>query len=187
ELGAARGRGGGVRDALRGAREPGTADVGLTLAAIRALGLLGDTQALEPLSQLLGGEALARLQRGPHQYLIQQPVETCLDAPNLPWAMSLRLASACSQGITPADPPKTLAEFLVSEADLLRAGAAASLAAIDGQEAREAILNVLADSGMPSGAGGATDELLATLAAADRHESAGTLGYLLVAPEANAL
>ncbi|HET9222966.1 MAG TPA: HEAT repeat domain-containing protein, partial [Roseiflexaceae bacterium] len=186
-LGTTHGRGWRVRDALLGTIESSISDVGLTLAAIRALGLLGDTAALDPLSRLLGSEALARLHSGPHQHLIQQPVETCLDAPNLPPAMSLRLASACAEGVTPADRPTTLAEFLASEADLLRAGAAASLAAIDGQEARAAILNVLAGSGMPSGPGGATDELIATLAAAEGHESAGTLGYLLVAPEANPL
>jgi HEAT repeat protein len=186
-LGTGHGRGWRVRDSLLGAIETATGDVGLTLAAIRALGLLGDTAALDPLSRLLGPEALARLQSGPHRHLIGQPVETCLDAPNLPPAMSLRLASACAEGVTPADRPTTLAEFLASEADLLRAGAAASLAAIDGQEARAAILNVLAGGGMPSGPGGATDELIATLAAAEGHESAGTLGYLLVAPEANPL
>jgi HEAT repeat protein len=186
-LGTAHGRGWRVRDTLLRTVETATGDVGLTLAAIRALGLLGDAAALEPLSRLLGAEALARLQHGPHQHLIQQPVETCLDAPNLPPAMALRLASACAEGATPADRPTSLAEFLVSEADLLRAGAAASLAAIDGPEARVAILNVLAGGGTPSGPGGATDELIATLAAAEGHESAGTLGYLLVAPEANAL
>jgi HEAT repeat protein len=186
-LGPEHARGWRVRDALLGTIESATEDVGLTLAAIRALGLLGDRAALDPLSRLLGPEALARLQNGPHQHLIQQPVETCLDAPNLPPTMSLRLASACAEGITPADRPTTLAEFLASEADLLRAGAAASLAAIDGQEARAAILQVLAGGEMLSGPGGATDELIATLAAAEGHESAGTLGYLLVAPEANPL
>jgi HEAT repeat protein len=186
-LGTAHGRGWRVRDALLGAIETSSGDVGLTLAAIRALGLLGDTAVLDPLSRLLGAEALTRLQTGPHQHLIQQPVETCLDAPDLAPAMALRLASACAEGVTPADRPTTLAEFLASEADLLRAGAAASLAAIDGQEARAAILNVLAGGGVPSGPGGATDELIATLAAAEGHESAGTLGYLLVAPEANPL
>jgi HEAT repeat protein len=186
-LGTGHSRGWRVRDALLGVVETATGDVGLTLAAIRALGLLGDAATLEPLSQLLGATALARLQSGPHQHLIQQPVETCLDAPNLPPAMSFRLASACAEGVTPADRPTTLAEFLASEADLLRAGAAASLAAIDGTEARGAILNVLVGGGAPSGPGGATDELIATLAAAEGHESAGTLGYLLVAPEANAL
>jgi HEAT repeat protein len=186
-LGTAHGRGWRVRDALLGAIETATDDVGLTLAAIRALGLLGDTAVLDPLSRLLGAEALTRLQIGPHQHLIQQPVETCLSSPDLSPAMALRLASACAEGATPADRPTTLAEFLASEADLLRAGAAASLAAIDGQEARAAILNVLAGGGVPSGPGGATDELIATLAAAEGHESAGTLGYLLVAPEANPL
>jgi HEAT repeat protein len=186
-LGAGHGRGWRVRDALLGTIETAAGDVGLTLAAIRALGLLGDTAALGPLSRLLGAEALTRLQSGPHQHLIQQPVETCLDAPGLPAAMSLRLASVCAEGLTPADRPSTLAEFLASEADLLRAGAAASLAAIDGPEARAAILNVLAGGSVPSGPGGATDELIATLAAAEGQESAGTLGYLLVAPEANPL
>src|SRR6185295_16445847 len=94
-LGLEHGRGWRVRDALLGTIETATDDVGLTLAAIRALGLLGDTAALDPLSRLLGTEALARIQNGPHQHLIQQPVVTCLDAPNLPATMSLRLASAC--------------------------------------------------------------------------------------------
>jgi HEAT repeat protein len=186
-LGTAHGQGARVRDALLRTIERASDDVALTLSAVRALGLLGDADAVPVLSGLLGAEALARLQRGPHQQLLGEPVEVCLASPLLPTTLALRLASACAEGVTPADRPTTLAEFLISEADLLRAGAAASLAAIGGASVRTAILNVLIGNGTTQGPGGATDELIATLAEAEGHESATTLGHLLVASEANPL
>jgi HEAT repeat protein len=182
-LGASHGQGALVRDTLLHIIEAATDDVALTLAAVRALGLIGDAAAIEPLSCLLGAEALDRLQRGAHKHLLQQAAVACLDSPDLPAAMALRLASACAEGTTPADRPTTLAEFLMSEADLLRAGAAASLAAIGGGAVRAAILEAL----IGGSGGGATDELIATLAEADGDSSAETLGHLIVAAEANPL
>jgi HEAT repeat protein len=186
-MGAAHGQGARVRDALLQTIERASDDVGLTLSAVRALGLLGDADAVPILSGMLGAEALARLQRGPHQTLLGEPVEVCLASPLLPPALALRLASTCAEGVTPADRPTTLAEFLTSEADLLRAGAAASLAAIGGTSVRTAILNVLIGNGTTHGPGGATDELIATLAEAEGPENAATLGHLLVASDANPL
>ncbi|MFL5801966.1 MAG: HEAT repeat domain-containing protein [Roseiflexaceae bacterium] len=182
-LGASHGQGELIRDTLLHIIEAAGDDVALTLAAVRALGLLGDAAAVEPLSRLLGVEARERLQRGPHKHLLQQTAEACLDSPDLPATMALRLASACAEGTTPADRPTTLAEFLMSEADLLRASAAASLAAIGGGTVRAAILEALIDGS----SGGATDELIATMAEADGDGSAETLGQLIVAAEANPL
>jgi HEAT repeat protein len=172
-----------VRYALIHTLEISTTDVRLTLAAVRAIGLLGDADAVETLIRLLGAEALARLQHGPHAPLLQEPAEACLSAPALAPQMSLRLATACAEGATPADRPTTLGEFLSSEADLLRAGAAASLAAIGGATARTALLSAL----ISGASAGATAELIATLAEAEEFESAETLGLLLAAPEANPL
>ncbi|HEX9442110.1 MAG TPA: HEAT repeat domain-containing protein, partial [Roseiflexaceae bacterium] len=182
-LSAAHAQGWRIRDALLNTIATADGDVALTLAAVRALGLLGDTAAVEPLSQLLGTDALARLQRGPHEHLLQQAVETCLDSPALPWAMSLRLASACAEGTTPADRPTTLGEFLIGEADLLRAGAAASLAAIGSADVHEAILSAL----ISGAGGGATDTLIAILDEVEGSESAEMLGYLIAAEKANPL
>ncbi len=182
-LGADHGQGELVRDTLLHIIEAAGDDVALTLAAVRALGLLGDAAAVEPLSHLLGAEARERLQRGAHMHLLQKSAEVCLEAPELPPTMALRLASACAEGATPADRPTTLAEFLMSEADLLRAGAAASLAAIGGDSVRAAIVEAL----IGGSSGGATDELIATLAEADGDGSAQTLAELIVAAEATPL
>jgi HEAT repeat protein len=182
-LGADHSRGDLARDTLLHIIEAASDHVALTLAAVRSLGLIGDAQAIEPLSRLLGSGARERLHRGAHKYLLQEAAATCLESPDLPAAMALRLALACAEGTTQADRPTTLAEFLMSEADLLRAGAAASLAAIGGASVRLAILEALIDGS----SGGATDELIATLAEADGGGSAETLGYLIVAAEANPL
>lgn len=160
-----------------------TTDVGLTLAVIRALGVLGDESAIEPLSQLLRAEALARLQRGLPSHIQDLSAQECLEAAELPATIKMRLALACAEGASPADRPSTLGEFLVSEADLIRAGAAASLVAIGGASVRSAIIEAL----LSGESGGATDELITTLAEVDGAKSAETLAELIVAAEASPL
>ena len=79
--------------------------------------------------------------------------------------------------------PTTLAEFLASEADLLRATAARALAMIGGNTARAALLAALLDDS----AGGATADVIAALADLEGTGSAEALGYLLAAPDVNPL
>jgi HEAT repeat protein len=79
--------------------------------------------------------------------------------------------------------PTTLAEFLSSEADLLRTAAAQALAMIGGNTARAALLAALLDDS----AGGATADLIAALSDLEGTSNADALGYLLAAPDVNPL
>lgn len=183
ELGANHVRGQLVLDTLVRVLHASVHDVSLTLAAIRALGKLGDERAIDPLSELLGAQAANRLLRGSHAQLLQRQIDEVIDAPALPPMMMLRLNTACAEGITPADRPSTLKEFLLSEADLIRAGAAASLAAIGGPHVASILLNEL----VKGNSEGATDELIATLAVLDPERSPKMLADLIVNPQTSSL
>lgn len=163
--------------------EAAAADVALTLAALQALGRVGGENTVEPLSRLLGVEALARLHRSVDRRLLQQPATACLDAPDLPPPIARRLAVALAASATQADRPTTLAEFLLGEADRIRAAAAHALVAIGGNAARAALLGALLDGAT----GGATADLVAALAEVEGPDSAEALGYLLGAEEVNPL
>ena len=175
----ARAGGGALLRLLR--RTP--ADVGLILAALRALGQLGASEMSEPISRLLGAEAIELLKHDIATALLDQPLDTLIDDPALPQAIALRLATTLESSVTIEARPTTLAEFLSSEADLLRTTAARALAMIGGNTARAALLAALLDDS----AGGATADVIAALADLEGTGSAEALGYLLAAPDVNPL
>jgi len=175
----ARAGGGALLRLLR--RTP--ADVGLILAALGALGQLGALEMSEPISRLLGAEAIDLLKHEIATPLFDQPLDTLIDDPALPGAVALRLAATIEASVTSETRPTTLAEFLASEADLLRAAAAQALAMIGGNTARAALLAALLDDS----AAGATADLIAALADLEGIASAEALGYLLAAPDVNPL
>jgi HEAT repeat protein len=159
------------------------ADIELMLAALRALGQIGAAETSEPISHLLGAEALELLKRNIAPPLIDQPIETIIDSPALPQSIALRLAAAVDASATIEARPTSLAEFLSGQADQLRAAAAHALASIGGNSARAALLAALLDDS----AGGATADLIAALADLEGPSSAEALGYLLDAREVNPL
>jgi HEAT repeat protein len=161
-------------------------DVPLTLAALRALGQIGDPDTIEPISRLLGGEALYRLERGLDPRLIEHSAETCATDPALPQSIARELALTLASSTITEARPTTLLEFLSSEADRVRAATALALAAIGGNTARAALLAALID-GAGSSLGGAVADMLAALADVEGTESAGALGYLLDMPDQNPL
>ncbi len=175
----ARAGGGALLRLLR--RTP--ADVGLILAALRALGQLGAPEMSEPISRFLGVEPLDLLKHDIPSALLDQPLDTLIDDMALPSSIALRLTAALEVGVTIDARPTTLAEFLSSEADLLRTTAARALATIGGNTARAALLAALLDDS----AGGATADLIAALADLEGTDSADALGYLLAAPDVNPL
>ncbi len=175
----ARAGGGALLRLLR--RTP--ADVGLILPALRALGQLGATEMSEPISRLLGAEALELLKHDIPAALLDQPLDTLIDDPALPQTIALRLATAIESSVLIEARPTTLAEFLGSEADLLRTTAARALATIGGNTARAALLAALLDDS----AGGATADVIAALADLEGASSADALGFLLAAPDVNPL
>ncbi|HEU5099651.1 MAG TPA: HEAT repeat domain-containing protein [Roseiflexaceae bacterium] len=159
------------------------ADLTLILAALRALGQIGAAEMSEPISHLLGAEALQLLQHDIAAAQLEQPTDVVVGDQALPKPIALRLAAALAMNTTAAERPTTLAEFLSSEADLLRAAAARALATIGGNTARAALLAALLDDST----GGATAEVIAALADLEGQSSAEALGYLLAAPEVNLL
>jgi len=159
------------------------ADVGLILAALRALGQLGGAEMSEPISRLLGAEAIELLRHGITAALLDQALDTLIDDPALPQAIALRLATTLESSVTIEARPTSLAEFLSSEADLLRTAAARALATIGGNTARAALLAALLDDS----ASGATADVIAALADLEGPGSAEALGYLLAAPDVNPL
>jgi HEAT repeat protein len=159
------------------------ADVGLMLAALRALGQLGASEMSEPISRLLGAEAIELLKHDIAAALLEQPLDTLIDDPALPQAIAFRLASTIEASTTSEARPTTLVEFLTSEADLLRITAARALAAIGGNTARAALLAALLDDST----GGATADVIASLADLEGTDSAEALAYLLAAPDVNPL
>src|SRR6185503_2100707 len=114
---------------------------------------------------------------------LEQPLDTLTDEAALPPTIAYRLAAVLESSVTIETRPTTLAEFLSSEADLLRATAARALATIGGNTARAALLSALLDDS----AGGATADLIAALADLEGTGSAEALGYLLAAPDVNPL
>jgi HEAT repeat protein len=175
----ARAGGGALLRILR--RTP--ADVGLILAALHALGQIGAAEMSEPISHLLGAEALQLLQHDIPAAQLELPLDAIADHHALPQQIALRLATALDMSTSIAGRPTTLAEFLASEADLLRVAAARALATIGGNTARAALLAALLDDST----GGATAEVIAALADLEGPSSAEALGYLLAAPEINPL
>lgn len=125
-------------------------DIGLMLAAVRALGRAGDAAAIEPLSWLLGPDALERLYCAVEPRLLNMHADDCLADPELPGPISLRLATALAANSAPGR-PTTLAEFLADQADQIRIAAAQSLVAIGGRDAYTALVSALSD-GTASGA-----------------------------------
>jgi HEAT repeat protein len=158
-------------------------DVELIVAALRALGQFGATEMSEPISRLLGTEALELLRHDITAAQLDQPLDTLIDDPTLPQAIALRLATTIKSSVTIEARPTTLAEFLSSEADRLRTAAARALALIGGNTARAALLAALLDDS----AGGATADMIAALTDLEGTDSAEALGYLLAAPDVNPL
>jgi HEAT repeat protein len=175
----ARAGGGALLRLLR--RTP--ADVRLILAALRALGQLGAMEMSEPISRLLGAEAIDLLRRDIPAALLDHPLDMLGDEPALPPAVAVRLAGALASSVTIESRPTTLAEFISGEADLLRTSAARALARIGGNTARATLLAALLDDS----AGGATADVIAALADLEGTASAEALGYLLAAPDINPL
>ncbi|MEP7188552.1 MAG: hypothetical protein ABI901_05075, partial [Roseiflexaceae bacterium] len=159
------------------------ADVGLILAALRALGQLGASEMSEPISRLLGAEAIELLKHDIAATLFDHPLDMLITDPTLPRAIARRLATTLEASITSETRPTTLVEFLTGEADLLRAAAARALATIGGNTARAALLAALLDDSV----GGAAADVIAALADLEGTSSADALGYLLAAPEVNPL
>lgn len=112
-------------------------------AAAGALGRIGGSASVAALSRLLQPEATDRLLASVPAALLQQTPETCLDDPHLPAVLYLPLATALARGLTPADRPTTLREFLVAEIDQLRAAAAQALGMLGGEESLAALRAVL--------------------------------------------
>jgi HEAT repeat protein len=175
----ARAGGGALLRLLR--RTP--ADVGLILAALRALGQIGAADMSEPISGLLGADSIELLRHDIAAALLDQSLDTLIDDPALPQAIALRLATTIESSMTIEARPTTLAEFLSSEADLLRTTAARTLATIGGNTARAALLAALLDDST----GGATADVIAALSDLEGTGSADALGYLLAAPDVNPL
>jgi HEAT repeat protein len=175
----ARAGGGALLRILR--RTP--ADMTLILSALHALGQLGAAEMSEPISHLLGAEALQLLQHDIPAAQLEQPLDTSLDDQHLPQPIALRLAAALDMSTSIAGRPTTLAEFFSTEADLLRVAAARALATIGGNTARATLLAALLDDST----GGATAEVIAALADLEGAGSASALGYLLAAPELSPL
>ncbi len=163
------------------ARSPG--DLEVTLAALDALGQIGDPDIVESISPLLGQEALLRLQRVVDPGLLNQPVDECLASSTLPQPIANRLAYALAASPGEETRPTTLAEFLAVEADRIRTASASALTAIGGNTARAALLAALLDENT----GAATADMIAALAELEGDASADSLGYLLNAPEINPL
>ena len=159
------------------------ADVPLTLAALFALGQIGDPDSVATISPLLGQEALYRLQRPVEPRLLDQPVDDCLNDPALPPTIADRLALALAGSPTEEARPTTLSEFLVGEADRIRAVAGRALATIGGNAARAALLAALLDNM----SGGAAADIIGALSDLEGEQSANSLGYLLNTPEVNPL
>jgi HEAT repeat protein len=176
---AARAGGGALLRLLK--RTP--ADVRLILAALRALGQLGASEMSEPISRLLGAETIELLKHDIAATLFDQPLDMLITDPTLPRPIALRLATTLQASLTSETRPTTLAEFLTSEADLLRATAARTLATIGGNTARAALLAALLDDSV----GGATADVIAALADLEGTSSADALSYLLAAPDVNPL
>src|SRR5262249_1390831 len=134
-------------------------DVGLILAGLRALGRLDAPEMSEPISHLLGDEALHLLRHAIAPDLLDRPLDAILDDAALPEPITIRLTAALHASPTAEARPTSLAEFLSSEADLLRAAAARALAEIGGNTARAALLAALLDDST----GGATADVVAAL------------------------
>jgi len=156
-------------------------DVTLTLAALQALGQIGDPDSTATIGALLGLEALHRLQRSVDPGLLDRPVDDSLTDPALPPAIADRLALALASSPTDEARPTTLSEFLSGEADRIRAAAARALVAIGGNPARAALLADLLDETT----GGATADLITALSDLEGDQSAESLGYLLNTPDLN--
>ncbi len=158
-------------------------DVPLTLAVLHALGQIGDPDATAAISPLLGQEALLRLQRTVEHAWLDRPVDDCLNEAAVPPAIADRLALALASSPTEEARPTTLSEFLVGEADRIRAAAARALATIGGNPSRAALLAALLDETT----GGATADIITALSDLEGDQSADSLGYLLNTPEVNPL
>jgi len=157
------------------------ADVPLTLAALHALGQIGDLDSTAAISPLLGLEALQRLQRTVDPGLLDRPVDDCLNDPALPPAIADRLALALASSPTDEARPTTLSEFFVGEADRIRAAAAHALVAIGGNAARAALLATLLDET----SGGAAADIITALSDLEGDQRADSLGYLLNTTDLN--
>ncbi|MDW8148186.1 MAG: PBS lyase [Roseiflexaceae bacterium] len=126
------------------------ADVSLTLALIRTLGILGSDEAAAALAPLAGAGAAARLQRTVSTDLLDLPVETCLERAMLPAPMMTRLLHALAAAPTEAEQPTTLAQFLAHETDQVRCAAIEALTRCGGVRAREAILAAVRHTASPA-------------------------------------
>jgi HEAT repeat protein len=117
--------------------------------------------------------------------LIEQTVEVGASDPALPRPIARALALNLAASASAEARPTTLFEFLTGEADRVRAGAAAALAAIGGNAARAALLAALLDHASDPMGGGAVADIIDALADVEGDESAAALDYLLDAQAQN--
>lgn len=139
----------GIRRALVRLLDAARADVALTLAIIRVLGVSGGGEAIAALSALAGAIASARLRSVVPPDVLDVPVETCLERSLLPPPLLPRLLLALATAPTVAEQPTTLAQFLAQEADRVRCAAIKALTVCGGAAAREALLVALRHTPSP--------------------------------------
>jgi HEAT repeat protein len=129
-----------IRALLRAIRQAiDGVDLPLATAAVGALGRIGAREVFPTLRVLLEPDVLDRFLRALPARSAQAPAAECLENPQLPTALRALLATALARGLTPADRPTTLHEFMVAEVDRLRASTAQALGALGGQEAAAAL------------------------------------------------
>jgi HEAT repeat protein len=156
-------------------------DIELTISAIHALGELRAETATHTLVELVGGGALARLENLIPPGVIDQRVTDLLDTNELPPPLALRLATVYTKGVTPAEQPTTLREFLSYEVDAIRIASAQALAKIGGNTARAGLLSALIDNTV----GNTAEHVMDALGRIDGETSAESLGYLATNTDIN--
>jgi hypothetical protein len=151
-----------------------TCDFALAHAVVAALGVVAGSQGVVVLSQLLEPATLdARLVR-PQSALLDQPPAACLADPQLPAGLQVGLTTAIARGLTQADTPSTVREFLAGACDQLRATAARALGMIGGAGVTASLHATLRN--------GASETSAASIAVLGELEGLDTLAELLGAP-----
>jgi HEAT repeat protein len=152
----------------------GACDLALAHAVLGALGVVAGEAGAAVLAELLAPATLdERLVRS-NAALLDQPPEACLADRQLPAGLRHALATAVARGLTLADTPSTLREFLASEVDRLRASAARALGMTGGAQAADSLRSALRY--------GASQASAACVAALGELEGLETLAELLGTP-----
>ncbi|MEN9937833.1 MAG: hypothetical protein RLZZ387_4412 [Chloroflexota bacterium] len=110
-------------------------DLATAHAALGGIGKAGGEASAVALSRLLA-DAPELLFRAVPSALAHEAPTLCLDDSRLPEGLRLPLATTLARGMTPADRPTTLEEFLTMEAERLQAAAARALGAMGGDSAK---------------------------------------------------